>query len=491
MWLDQSWRDDGIVFYVPKAASSATKTIYASQVTNGAHRKQFYFGPDEQGAHTKDTTPPSPAFQVLGSSADGTEPLMAVNYAGEDSPHVELAVGKERFHRAAFQGNGPLWHLEWAGLKEPTTLVVEALASGCPYQGLLSAQHLEAPPHQTLLTLDDAKSASLTGEVFINGQYDTKILPKAVARSFVRVTPQPHNASDWDWYQGFNVGTDLGPFKDTAYVGCKDTTCGRWQSTAFDLSALSIDNPSGVRVLTYGQFLGQLWIAFDDWGQDVTGKVRLTALQKATVQDDPNKFLHVTWSVDIVGTDRRYPQLIVSDQDIPVQSGLANPANNSLLVQSIDGPSMRLEAQAIHGLVNGTPWDINNQAPGHIFLGGRYDQVIRPTEPLFEHAGMDRMTKFDVYVSSQRLYVLFDGTPAGCTQYPGTFALRGPVTVTFGDTLYHEGAADEGVCQGAKPYSFLHAHQCTETRRHFDDLGFKSGVAAPTWDEAKFPCGAY
>jgi len=44
---------------------------------------------------------------------------------------------------------------------------------------------------------------------------------------------------------------------------------------------------------------------------------------------------------------------------------------------------------------------------------------VQPTESPFEHAGVDRMTQFDVYVSAQRLYVFMDGTPAGCTQFPG------------------------------------------------------------------------
>jgi hypothetical protein len=87
--------------------------------------------------------------------------------------------------------------------------------------------------------------------------------------------------------------------------------------------------------------------------------------------------------------------------------------------------------------------------------------------------------------------VFFDGAPAGGTQLPSGFVLKGQVTVTFGDVIYHEGAQDEQVCVKVKPYSFMHAHQCNETKRHFDDLGFKSGVSAPAWDETKLPCGAY
>jgi hypothetical protein len=251
-----------------------------------------------------------------------------------------------------------------------------------------------------------------------------------------------------------------------------------------------IDEPNNVPVFTYGQFLGQFWTVFDDSGSDVTGKIRFTALQKTTV--NPSTFLHVTMSVDIVTTDRRYPQLLISDQDAPVQEGLANANNNTILVQPILGPSMRFETQVIHGLINGKSWDVNNQAPHHAFID--YDTAsvpTGPTDPPLEHAGMDRLTTFDVYVSSQRMYAFFDGKPAGCTQYPSGFTLNGPVTVTFGDVLYHEGAGDELVCSQAKPYAFMHEHQCTETKRHFDDLAFKAGVSAPLWNEAALPCGAY
>jgi hypothetical protein len=526
------WRDDGIVFYVPAAASSSTSTIYSSQTAQPQAGKnytqyiQYYFTGVDLQAHAKDTTPPAPAFQVLNAAADGTQPLMAVLYQPLDN-HVELAVGNERFQRAAYQGPGPLWHLEWSGIAKPTTLVVEALASGCPFQGFLSPTHLAAPPHQTFYTLGDLQSASRTGEVFVNGQYDgpgspsempgphglplvdggiallhaSTMSPKAIARSFVTVAPQPHNPADWDWYQGFAVGTDFGAVTKLPQGGmlCPPgafaTTCGRWQSPTFDFSAYNTDGDGVTEVFTYGTFLGQLWDAFDDTGSDVTGKVRFTARKLANVDSDPTKFLHATMSVDIVSTDRRYPQLILSDQPAPVQEGLSNPNNNTLLFQAIQGPGTRVELQAIHGLVNGHGWDVNNQAPEHVFVQPDFSNgaqtLIAPDQPIGDHMGVDRMTRFDVYVSSQRAYLFLDGAPAGCTLYPASLSLAGPVTFTVGDVLYHEGAADELVCAYQKPFPFLHEHQCTEKKRHFDDLGFKSGVPAPAWNEAILPCGAY
>jgi hypothetical protein len=497
--ISQGWRDDGIVFYVPAVADSSTQSIYSSQtdtIVAGQgwdQYSQFYFTSADLASHTNDTTPPSVAFQVLTQPAAGSLPLMGVYYNGSQR-HTELLAGTERYNRAVNQGNGPLWHVEWSGLTQPTILVVEALDGGCPYQGFLSPEHLDVPPHQTFYTLSELQAASATGEVFINGEYDTTTFPQAIARSFVQATPQPHNAADWDWYQGFGVGGTFTATPGTPTANCFN--CLRWQTPDFDIGAYTIDTDSSgtPSVITFGQFLGQLWIAYDDWAQDVPAEIRLSALQKANVSSDPTQFLHVTWSVDIVGSGRRYPQLIVSDQDIPVEEALSNPNNNTMLIQTIQGPSMRLETQIFHGLVGTIPWAVNNQATAHEFIDYDFSTPSSGSQiasSVFEHAGMDRQTKFDAYISSQRLYVFMDGEPAGCTQYPSNFALQGPVTVTFGDVLYHEGAPDELICNQVRPYTFLHNHQCTETKRHFDDLGFKSGVAAPSWDENKFPCGAY
>jgi hypothetical protein len=231
----------------------------------------------------------------------------------------------------------------------------------------------------------------------------------------------------------------------------------------------------------------------------VTGSLRFTAPTTATIDSDPSKFLHVTWSVDTVSTDRRYPQMIVTDQASPMEDAFVNPNSNVLLIQPFFGPMMYLEVEAFHGLFNGHPWAVNNQAPAHYLID--YNNWFQdypsspeqPNQPTFEAAGVDRMTTYDAFISSTLLYVFMDGTPAGCMQYPSNgYSLTGkPVTVTFGDVLYHEGAADEMVCSQNKPYAFLHEHQCLETKRHWDDLGFKNGVPAPAWNTTLYPCMAY
>ena len=55
----------------------------------------------------------------------------------------------------------------------------------------------------------------------------------------------------------------------------------------------------------------------------------------------------------------------MSDQPSPIQDGFANPNSNTMLIQTRIGPSMILEVEAFHGLVNGKPWAVNNQSPIH------------------------------------------------------------------------------------------------------------------------------
>jgi hypothetical protein len=137
---------------------------------------------------------------------------------------------------------------------------------------------------------------------------------------------------------------------------------------------------------------------------------------------------------------------------------------------------------------------VNNQAPAHVLVNPNFStnplSVISPDEPLDRHMGVDRMTRFDVYVSSKRAYFFLDGAPAGCTEYPSALSLGGSVSITS-ETCSTTRARATNSCALTKPYPFLHAHQCSETKRHFDDVGFKNGVPAPAWDESVRPCGVY
>jgi hypothetical protein len=476
--LAKKYRDDGIAFYVPDTASDQTHTVYTA-TGDGGHEIFYFVDGPEKGVRDN----PNPAFQVLNTATDDTQPLLRVYYTNAcGKEHDELVAGEARFERARRQGDQvPMFDLEWSGITQSTTLVVEALDSGCPFQGVLGpvsepewtdSNGIDHPPW---MTLSDLQSASPTGEVFINGQHEATNVPKAIARSFVKVTPGP--APDLDWFEGFGDDSLLQGLTDTDCGATGDNAC--WQhfrqtSDKVDLSFILVETERHA----YAPFLGELWVMYDDVGADVNGKFRLTPKPKATISAD--KFLHVTMEVDSFTTGRRYPQILISDQDVPVQENLPN--GNTLIVQTFrDWPYTYHVEVCDH-----RTWDVNNQCPEFDLyqLRDPNDQNnvvnIAPNAEVGEHAGVDRSTTFDVYASSKRIYLFLDGEPYGCADLPASGVPSGPVTVTFGDVLYHSGVDNL--------FTYELNHSKIETRRHFDNLGFKSGVDAPSWDSNRFPC---
>jgi hypothetical protein len=511
-------RDDGIAFYVPAASSAATTQIYLDEDQVGTpNRDRYYFAAGPEAAQHASK---SPAFLVLTSAAAGTEPLIRVFYRNNCGwSHDELAVGQGRFQRAYQQGDqGPAFSVLWTGLTAKTTLVVEALDKGCPYQGHLSPQpvpqvtaYFGAMPlvHQPFQTLDLLRANSPTTEVFINGQagapwiWDRVAsdggsvnapsgigtpLPNAIARSFITVAPQPHAAMDF--FDGF--GADGGTQATFAEVPCgvAGGNCyatWRQRSAKYDQMFINAEYLPGTTqgLYAFGQEQGEWWISYGDVGADTNGKYRLTALQKATMNDAT--YLHATMEVDGVSSTRRYPQLIISDQDIPVQYNLAS--GHSLVVQlrALTTPMYDYPVNYELQICSLRTWDVNNQCPGYDL----YDRVgsdgailgTLPGDEVSEHVTADRRTLFDVYASTQRVYLFLDGQPYACANLPASGAPKaGPVTVTWGDVLYHS----------AVDHTFaFHANQMQiDTRRHFDNLGFSSGVPAPAWDETRLPCAA-
>jgi hypothetical protein len=90
---------------------------------------------------------------------------------------------------------------------------------------------------------------------------------------------------------------------------------------------------------------------YADFALSVNGKFRMTPPEKATISADT--FLHVTMEVSSFTTARRYPQIIISDQHVPVQHNLA--LGNALLIHPYgDWPNL-FEVQ----VCDHRDWDVN------------------------------------------------------------------------------------------------------------------------------------
>jgi len=493
--LAKGWRDEGVQFYVPKDPGASGQALYTASTKSPENAKfyaVFYWTGAAESAVRQDRK--AADFKILKTKEAGTQPLMRVHYESFNSAaHDELVVGQSRFMQIYHQGNYPLTTLLWSGFSKPTTLVVEALASGCPYQGMMSAKHIDAATndsvgsevnpnaepvtHEEYVTPSEMRAKSPNAELFINGQYDTDVAPRAIARTFVKVTPAER--PKMDFYEGFEKDEVYSAGKPTTPAGNFGYGSYRWSNDKYNFTIYNADVGP---LFAAGAMFGQMWITYSDLAQDTNGRFRLEPKQTATLSD--KKFVHVTMSIDSVSSRRRYPQIIVSDQKFPVQETMKD--GNSVVVQPIGIWPPQFQIQFCDHVM----WDVNAQCDffDMYYRSGSDEGGPRPPVPhVGERSGVDRSNQYDVYVSTSRAYVFFDGIPYGCADLPADRLKPGEVSVTFGDVLYHS-AVDVLDASSNFIYLFHTRHLALETRRHFDDLGFSSDVEAPAWDFDRLPC---
>lgn len=485
--IAKGWRDDGVAFYV---AESGTKSIYRREYSAN---KLSVFYPDgpEQKANEGAGGEGGERFKVLGDAAEGSVPLYRVFYSYW-SDHDILVAGDANQKRALFQGNIPITQLTWSGIGEETTLVVEALDSGCPWPGGFigteskpAASAIDTPS----IKLDDARLSS--GEVFVNGQYETTNRPKPIARSYVTVKAQPH--PEMDWFESFDTGS-----LDDLELVLKDGNDTR----IFRNGKISIEyNYGGSPNYYHGSLLNQFVVG----SSNTLGIVPLTANAKLA----SDKFLHVTMSVDITSTARRYPQIMITDTPIgkvdegesfrvPMvwrlgptpQDHMPPGPYHTIIVQTFSGqPELQIEFCDLRG------WGVSQQCPRanvYGFHAGDFNDLgwadpWLPNPVLGEYVGKDRLVKFDVYASTDQVYVYVEGKPAGCAIIPEGRFPAGNVNINFGIAAYHIDI-DEYVTRENPRDEYLSRTSIIHTDRKIDDLGVKSGVGLPAWD-SRLKCG--
>jgi hypothetical protein len=515
--LKQGYRDDGIVFYTAKDAPRPVYRIkYTQEADWQGDNVVLYFtdGPEYDERSTQpqeDIADFGERFTILDTEEPGSVALHRLSYP----PFDVLAAGEARFDLALHQGGRPINAVSWPGIKGKTRFIVEALDQGCPFpNGYINAMHVDAdvdrtsgePFNQPSITLDEARLSS--GEVFINGQHEPNNRPKPVARAYVDVTPDPK--PEMDFLETFDEGAEWEPFTKWQDNNCFVLRNSKW---AIDTSGCT-DN------FAYGPLLGQFVLGFADGGSSCNVSMTPKNVPTAIAAD---RFLHVRMSTDIPSTNRRYPQIMITDRplyddpgpdegnffDVPVhnrlgklsfqlsgpdgQEGTADdePAEGgqTIVVQPFAGYQ---ETQIEYCDKRG--WGVSQQCPRANVYGhhaGDYteewEQSWTPVPVQGAMAGYDRPVKWDVYASTSRVYVFMDDKPAACAVLPQGRMPVGPVTVAYRAVLYHCGIDEASDPKSGHQYE--HNYSLCHSDHHMDDFGIELSAPEPAWDESVLPCG--
>jgi hypothetical protein len=483
--LAKGLRDDGIAFYVPRDA--ARKVYRAEQDSNDA--VLYYVDGPEAAARSGGVE----RFRVLAAKTEGAVPLYRIFYAS-GADHDVLAAGEANRHRALNQGNVPLTTATWPGMRAKTTYVIEALDQGCPFpDGLIGAKAVSAADGlgttAPTITLQDARDPE-TGEVFINGQHDSTARPRAIARAYVTAEPEP--APAMDWFVGFDQA--LAPFS-AMYEDGNGVRIFHNDLLSVEFAAANVD-------FSYGTVLDQF----------VAGSSASYSLSArgADARIAASDYLHVTMSVDIASTSRRYPQVFITNAPLdppsfegptrvitarlgPYTFEMLPPGDYQSILVQVFGPSPELQVQ----FCDQRGWGVSDQCPrANIYgfhAGSELSEWTAPWLPvpvLGEYVGLDRPVKFDVYASTEKVYVFVEDRPAGCAVLPAGRMPQGETTVVFGTAGYHIDV-DEFVEREPAMHEFWHRRSANHVERKFDDLGIDSHVSSlpMAWDESVLPCG--
>jgi hypothetical protein len=493
--LAKGYRDDGIAFYAP---TDGTVTVHRREFEDNGLVTFYTDGPEKE---VRDGQPGEggPRFQVHAEERPGSVPLHRIFY-GYHNDHDNLAAGEANKLRVLHQGQAPVLAATWPGLTGPTTLVIEALDSGCPFPGgyisatAAPAAELGGVPGNPSITLSEARSET-TGEVFINGQFEPGSRPQPIARGYVTVEPTAH--PQMDWFQSFDPDST-----DNLADSFTNIVADNIGTKVFRNDHLSLEFEGTNANLTFGSMLGQFAI-----GSSATLAVAALGAN-ARIADD--EYLHVTMAVDLASTARRYPQIFITDtplgdptvdlpHKVPVLRRLGplpddpdavRPGQyHTIVAQPFGGgPEMQVEFCDLRG------WGVSQQcAKANIYGFPAGDEVdwTAPWLPLpvvGDYVGMDRLGKIDVYASTRRVYVFLEDRPAGCAVLPEGRMPAGPVNVLFGMAGYHIDI-DEFVMSEGATQLYWKRYSATHIDRKLDDLGIQSGASVPAWDETIMPCG--
>ncbi|MFO0596801.1 MAG: hypothetical protein U0228_15920 [Myxococcaceae bacterium] len=458
--------------------------------------------------------------------------------AGEQVNGTTIHCAGYRQHNDKFSGTRELMRVvEVTDVQGPTTLVVEAIDTACPYPGAMAPVHQdiqvtidEVPPVDriafSIFTPDEVRARF--GSLVLNGHGPGPSLgvqgptapPKVLARTAVKVTPaaktSPRTADffdDFDGTSGAITSRGDAPGFDRTYKVGRAFGNSKWDFFVYndhnDMAQLSEER-------------GVLHITLPDWEQDVFATVVAVPRKPAPLSD--TAYLHLTFEVASDATSRRYWWVGVcgagaAGQTFDAQNhflghlvqtsffyepdGLNTSTDNWNCLQFFPrdgspfelGPLNKRSESDIRVMVNtaGAPMrkSVVNLSPAQY-----PDYAAAPSWFMTQDAQGNELegildgnlniaprTRFDAWIKRDRMVLYVNGNQRLCNDFPNHALTMNEAAVTFGQVLYHTAAErlefsrDYDDRTGQRYYLEVSPYV---DERDWDNMGFESNVGAPS-----------
>jgi hypothetical protein len=349
---------------------------------------------------------------------------------------------------------------------------------------------VDAQPFPTK-TLEALRAQSPTGEVFLNGQFDPTNRPEPIARSFVRVAPDAKDPMDF-----------RGALEDPAEFADM-TVYEHPYARVYRNEKWSIETTNCDKSLSYGSVLGELFLGVSDCELSLVPRTFKPRIEAA-------RFLHVRVATNLPSTARRFPQVLITSA-LPVEADAVASVDEipihrragSFVASELPGQESSIVVQTYYSYHEAQIHFCDHRGFGptipcpraNIYgynagesVGQWVGEPWLPVPVMTDLAGFDRPVRFDIYASTERVYLFADGSPAGCAMLPAGGMREGEVTVAFGVVVNQAG--DDEIILGEPGRAFERAYSQTHSDRRLDEFAMSVGTPAPSWDDSRFPCAS-
>ena len=435
------------------------------------------------------------------------------------------------------------------GLAGGTRVAIEAIDRPCPFTGVIGASHDSLPRTSSvnpeIIAADsgtyniytEAEVVKAFGSAIFNGQGPSATQtgqpaaatsPKVLARTAVTVTPNGNGGTPpaATFFDDFSTADPPTLISDgtTCYPnqGCVHPFVDVLQNKKWTFE------PGGLDKSQYLFDRGQLHTIVADGGADDFASAVAYPRQLAHV--DATKYLHITYEVSSVTTQRRYWWIAVCGADQPGKTINPDGSPVSYLrpdssLQLADGNNPNTsgyncvmvfpkDGNPIFGLPLADGQELPPETEARVLIyktgSGVTGVNVSPDQykngwispswfrtqdgagkllaPMFDANNLYHVpTRYDLYVKKGRVVLYADGQQKLCNDFAPTLTSMGEAMVGFGQVLYHTSAEhnemaihpDDDYAKTAPAMRHVYENLKYFDRRDWDNLGFDDGVGPP------------